>query len=309
MGKIIRNDVEYGGGGGGGTGDVADVYVNGVSVLDSNKIAQITNYVELTQAEYDALPASKLTDNILYCIKDQATADTTVAPIIYSEEEREVGVWTDGKPLYQKTYVITTDISSSAYDIDSTFVPSVYTLCGSECNYMKMGGGYAGVVFSGETVTNNAAMRIIQNETRGLHCSIDGFGSGYYSDETVITVYYTKVIDQPGSGKYAPSGVPAVHYSENEQVVGTWIDGSTIYEITYELANVTTISYNWTTTPIPVDDKAKILDCWVVNEGGTYWGDMCAALNINSYICLKCSRYGDTIDIKWFTIQYTKTSS
>ena len=59
---------------------------------------------ELTQAQYDALPASKLTDGILYCIKDTGIVEgDKYAPVIYSLEEREIGVWTDGKPLYQKT--------------------------------------------------------------------------------------------------------------------------------------------------------------------------------------------------------------
>lgn len=50
---------------GGGTVDT----VNGISP-DSNKNVQVD--VELTQAQYDALPASKLTDDVNYFIKDGA---------------------------------------------------------------------------------------------------------------------------------------------------------------------------------------------------------------------------------------------
>lgn len=63
-------------GGGGGGGNVNDVLVNGVSVLDSNHDAQITSYEEVTQAQYDALPSSKLTNGIAYFIKDAPTPDT-----------------------------------------------------------------------------------------------------------------------------------------------------------------------------------------------------------------------------------------
>lgn len=57
--------------GGGGTGDVADVEVNGISVVDPiTKVAEITSYEEVTQSEYDALPSSKLTNGIAYFIKD-----------------------------------------------------------------------------------------------------------------------------------------------------------------------------------------------------------------------------------------------
>jgi hypothetical protein len=53
-----------------GGGDVVDVEVNGVSVVDGNKVAKIVSYKEVTQAQYDALPSSKLTDGIAYFIKD-----------------------------------------------------------------------------------------------------------------------------------------------------------------------------------------------------------------------------------------------
>lgn len=62
-------------GGGGGGGNVDDVLVNGVSVVDGNHDAQITSYEEVTQAEYDALPASKLTNGIAYFIKDAPAPD------------------------------------------------------------------------------------------------------------------------------------------------------------------------------------------------------------------------------------------
>lgn len=55
---------------GGGGGSVNDVLVNGVSVVDGNGDAQIVSYKEVTQAEYDALPNTKLSDGILYAITD-----------------------------------------------------------------------------------------------------------------------------------------------------------------------------------------------------------------------------------------------
>lgn len=88
-------------GGGGGSGNVDDVYVNGVSVLDSQHIAQIKSYKEVTQAQYDALPSSKLTDGIMYCITD-SNAFTDV-----------VGTLTAGNT--------TVTLSSSAITTDSTF--------------------------------------------------------------------------------------------------------------------------------------------------------------------------------------------
>ena len=243
----------------GGNGNVDDVYVNGTSVLDSDKIAQITSYKEVTQAEYDALPASKESDNVLYCIKDKATADTTVAPIIYSEEEREVGVWTDGKPLYQRTLFYTGDTlitvsgdSSSTYSvtgITDIYVNDILPTLDQLIHYQidLTFDGNEKNIYHFEYCFQASTGTFIRSHNPGI--AYIGYN---ITPGSSITLQYTKTTDQPGSGKYAPSGVPAVHYSENEQVVGTWIDGSTLYERTY-----TDISFEGTSDTTIVDANIK----------------------------------------------------
>ena len=42
-----------------------------------------------------------------------------IAPMIYSEEEIEVGVWTDGKPLYQRSIEqSSTNVSGTEVQVD-----------------------------------------------------------------------------------------------------------------------------------------------------------------------------------------------
>jgi hypothetical protein len=94
------------------------------------------------------------------------------SPIIYSDVEREVGVWRDNKPLYAKT--VTT----------------------------------GGSVPSGATLIHREALE-------GYDC-----------------ICYTKLADVAGSGEYNTLAVPNVHYSTDEQVIGTWIDGKTLYQKT-----------------------------------------------------------------------------
>lgn len=107
---------------GGGSGDVMDVEVNGVSVVDGNKVAKITSYKEITQTQYDALPVTKLTDGIAYFVKD---APNNI--FSFSTNEEIVGTWITGKPVYQKTYnignITVPAIGSSIYvsvDADTT---------------------------------------------------------------------------------------------------------------------------------------------------------------------------------------------
>lgn len=106
MGKIIRNGIEYC-----GTSDTADniIYDNTDSGLAatntqtaidelSEKVKSGGNIVYLTQAEYEALPDSKLTDDVEYRITDANTAakiaatdvtygDSTVEEVIDEVQE------------------------------------------------------------------------------------------------------------------------------------------------------------------------------------------------------------------------------
>ena len=147
---------------GGGTGNVDDVYVNGTSVLDSNKIAQITSYKEVTQAQYNALPASKLTDNILYCIKDASGG-------------------------------------GGGGNVDDVYVNGISVL---DTNKIAQITSYKEV-----TQAEYNALPVSKLTDNVLYCIKDA------------------------------SGIPAHHYSENEQVIGTWIDGSTLYEKTLYIAS------------------------------------------------------------------------
>lgn len=94
-----------------GSDNVDDVQVNGTSVVDANKVAQITSYEEVTQAEYDALPNSKNSNGIAYFIKN--AGDSGGIKHKYSTDEQVVGTWIDGKPIYERV-IDCTEFSASA---------------------------------------------------------------------------------------------------------------------------------------------------------------------------------------------------
>lgn len=52
-------------------GGPVDVQVNDVTVVDPNGVAKIKSYKEITQEQWDNLPASKYSDDILYLITDR----------------------------------------------------------------------------------------------------------------------------------------------------------------------------------------------------------------------------------------------
>ena len=186
------NGIEYLGGGGGG-GNVDDVYVNGTSVLDSDKIAQITSYKEITRAEYEALPSSKLTDGILYAIKDYNPETVgSFPPLIYSTQEREVGIWIDGKPLYQKTYHLASPLSVPTNSWTDTGI--------SNAGMQKIIFGFGNDEFdNGGVLQSNSFMYLsfavnAQNYVRVLNSRDATITLNY------ITLQYTKTADTPFTG-------------------------------------------------------------------------------------------------------------
>lgn len=213
---------------------VNDVEVNGTSVVDQNKVAKITSYKEVTRAEYEALPDTKFTDGVAYFISDNGSAKVQgYPPLIYSLEEREVGVWTDGKPLYQKTFTFsftctsddqTTIIETLASDIDVKIISEGYV---SRDNARFKSGIYppADIYYIFRTNDINNALDIRIGNSNGNLISGN------------VTIQYTKTTDTAGSSKWNGQGGLACHYSTAETIVGTWIDGKVMYERTIRMNN------------------------------------------------------------------------
>lgn len=237
----------------------------GVIIKNKTQYSSSSIIVELTQAEYDALSTQEKNSNVFYCITDVNGDEQSFQPIIYSTEEREIGVWTDGKPLYQRTWIYTTTsvITSSIvignYDVNTT---EVKVIVGQATEgaidyllpYVGGGGGYSSI-----NTSNGNILFGVSNAS---------WGSGSIIK---VTIQYTKTTDTPGSGIWTPSGVPAVHYSTNEQVVGTWVDGSTVYEKSYEVTGINA-DYNYIIDANFTQSAIKLLPgcSAVLRTTGTY---------------------------------------
>lgn len=175
-------------------------------------------------------------------------------PYIYSTDEREVGVWLDGKPLYQKTKVCNlsdmTEASSSVYYkaiADSGQQIKAVTGYAESSVYGRCEFGTRSYIYG----TNNTIYWEYTNQRNNITIRCYGTEAQPSSLGTVTVYYtywYTKTTDVAGSGRYTTTGGEAHHYSETEQVIGTWIDGSPLYERTLKLDLPTTISdRNWFT--------------------------------------------------------------
>ena len=148
-------------------------------------------------------------------------------PVIYSTTERVIGVGENNKPLYQKTVISNTLAAETSETVltgvDSLKVISLksnttYPFYISTYNISGAGTEYGGVDFdsNGNVVFWN------------------------YSRQTAIIVeavlQYTKTADTAGSADYNNLGVPTVHYTTDEQVIGTWL-GETLYRRIYDFSD------------------------------------------------------------------------
>lgn len=127
-------------------------------------------------------------------------------PVIYSTEEREIGVWTDNKPLYQKTVEVASAITFTANtwvqtDIDASDFGNIV-----DCFVTNNSG--ARIIVSAGKVSDKLAI----NSPRTVEIT---------ANSGEITYAYTKLSDTAGSGNYTTLGVPNVPiYTLSERVLG-----------------------------------------------------------------------------------------
>lgn len=302
---------------------VEDVKVNGESVVDGNKEAQIKSYKEVTQAEYNALPDSKLNDGILYCIKDTGGADG-FPPLIYSDEEREIGVWIDGKPLYEKTVTfgnIPAGTNNYTIQMGLSNVDNVIEYNGM--GYDSANNSYFRLPlviihlpysdlqkYSSTIQTYNKSADTVRIDT-GSERPITG---GY------ITIRYTKTTDVAGSGTWTTQGGYAHHYSTTEHIVGTWIDGKPIYEKTIQVT--TTLRSGDNDVPVSTPNLETLVRAWsTAKMGNGSWVQISVShptttWNLSIYdidsskvrFCVGSNIASRGFSEVYVTMQYTKTT-
>ena len=190
--------------------------------------------IELTQSQYDVLSDADKHNGTLYFITDANEIENQFQPVIYSEEEREIGVWTDGKPLHQKTINVGSIAAATASTTNHNIsnLENVISIISTGFNTVEQKWNIIPRV--DDAVAYQRGISV--SDTQII---IQGPSQSQALTNVTVTLEYTKTTDQPGSGTWTPQGVPAVHYSENEHVVGTWIDGTTsIYEKTVDLGQL-----------------------------------------------------------------------
>lgn len=228
---------------------------------------------------------------------------------LYSTTERVIGQWIDGKPLYQKVVEFTitnsnawTDYNHGISNIDkcvsmdcfAVYNNEIYTV-GPKHNESFMSGffGKTSVSVSSKNYTNYTA-RCILRYTKTTDSAVESYGT----DTT---------------------------YSTDEHVVGSWIDGSPLYQKTYDMIVPNDFSANTdytlpNTVPTGANMQSAFIDASasfiVYPSHGTRSPVFIYDNNVNN---VWVSEYGIRLrsngDMNWLkgtriviTLRYTKTT-
>lgn len=214
-----------------GTTDGASGLVPAPTTADVDKVLK-SDGTWGDAAAVEANPSGTATDELkkididgtIYDIKSYLIQNAE----IYSEDEKQVGVWIDGKPLYQRTIHKTTAFSNNVWT--SNFLGTAGSgikIIGYN-GYAVMRGTEQLYEYSYWRSTNEYFTVITSTVGDDLSMYLK-FSTNYTLEIGYCTIWYTKNSDTAGSGGYQAYGFSPIIYSETEREIGVWIDNKPLY--------------------------------------------------------------------------------
>lgn len=289
-------------------------YIDGVQIdrLFNNSGIVVSNEIyPLRKGQTLRVETSRINSDSAYTIYGVTQGTNGIfAPVIYSDNERKIGIWRDNKPLYQRILTLTQDTTLVADSWVKTEFnkDTMETLVRVDASI-----GTSGAVveaLSGGFIDGKLAL----NSARNVGLNV--------SDNARIIVQYTKTTDVAGSGNWNTDGVPTEHYDASEQVVGTWF-GKPLYQKTIVKNNVDMGNNGGNLTSIPhgVSDLKECvklemacpkLNYITTSDITSSGGSVIATFRVDTanVFCSGGNNYfGGTADRYWYiTIRYTKTT-
>lgn len=286
-------------------------YINATSGIVYMKKGQVFTY----QSTYSASSGAGYT---VYGLQSGSEANY-FQPIIYSTEEREIGVWVDNKPLYQKTIVFGSITNRSSISIGVANVEHISVV--PDGSWVNDGERPLPYVIGSDASNNIGGYFTIGTSDTSFDVRM-GNGSASDSRNGALTVQYTKTTDVAGSGKYNTLGVPNVHYDNSERVIGTWF-GETLYQRTFDLSNTIVTDNTWNNNILGTNGSGISIKKYegyfnLSGENTNYPYNFYRSSTLYNTVCTNTDsddinirpniNLGQTIYAGIVTIQYTKTS-
>ena len=270
--------------------DDTHFYVNtSSSIGDNSDLWLDVKYTKSTDAPLDAVVGKKT----MYI----ASSDC------YSTEEKEIGCWHNGKPVYQKCVdfgalpnATTKTVAHGIENLEDVVDARLFATDASHTNFLPLNF----TATSSQNLPYQVSGYITSTNIRiDTGSNRSGF-SGY------VVIQYTKTTDTAGSGSYTPASGKAVHYSTDEQVIGTWIDGSTLYRRVIDLGAQLDVAYSsWTTTSISISNADKLIRCDGISNSNVF-SSLIGYFDSN-ILKIQTPRNGNTQGVIYLILEYTKS--
>lgn len=238
---------------------------------------------------------------------------------VYSTAEQKIGVWTDGKPIYKKTFTDSFAIPDAMGSLTDKVVElSTYGIANIN-EIIKV----EGMLDYGDSSTRTELPWSNSNNVVTLVQTLENtkirYRNTYKSNNTllgIITLYYTKTTDTATSPKVPYE--PLHEWSTEEKLVGYWIDGKAVYEKTVRcgaLPNATdkTIAHGISN----IKEILSMSGCASGPSDGTILtlphadttATACIGLMIkNSNILIRTGSNRSNFTTSYVTLRYTKTT-
>ena len=302
----------------------AKIEIDGVKVweqYDQNGINSFANFLLVRSGQIVTFTQSYSSSGNYKAYALTQGTNGIFAPVIYSDNERVIGVWRDNKPLYQKTFLFHSTDSQGNYvfqDVSSLNIDSCVEIKGT-CD--RNVAGLGAIIYDMNSFESN------QYQTYLGYSAFNGkiqytikLPVGETTTWQVITLRYTKTTDVAGSGNWNTDGVPTHHYSTSEQVVGTWTNNKPLYAKTFVFTALTT---SIDISSLQIEDlierkgtftrntgsqiQQKSVDYRTESPASNNYGIQCELRDTNLHVSINGYSYTEITQFR-ITLQYTKTT-
>lgn len=226
---------------------------------------------------------------------------------LYSADERMIGQWIDGKPLYQKTFSGTVESKTNytTHDLGITGgIDTIVNVSGVMDNNKPM------IAISNDAFTASIAFYIYPNDfsTASRRNTYECFAKPdsnqtYVGHTFIFHLQYTKASDQ------AVSIGEANEYSTTEKIIGTWTDGSPVCQAVVQFTPKVANGNTWYETDADVSglNIGFMILSPVMSVKGSY--PAICEVHTNGKLRFMHFRGSDSPTIKGAILQYVKSTT
>ena len=222
----------------------------------------------------------------------------------YSTDEKVIGRWIDGKPLYKKVWSVNISLGTAAYRYNISEIAEMDSI----------------ISCKGIAVPNTSSYPVLSDGDMYFMVEVDKTQNQIMIKQTMTTsttlytlkyiiVQYTKTTDSAATTIQEDPN----EYSTDEKIIGKWIDGKPLYQKTFQFDNMIidgTQQNFGSLSGLNIGSYAEVVRS-TLNEDN-YWtnpGILCVWVRVpqNNFgvrMVDGISRHGSL----YFTIQYTKTT-